>query len=219
MDHRLVAWARMVKARRSRSSPANLPPLWFFTDARRGLDSCDTIRRLPAGLCGVVFRDDGEPDRARLGRAVAQACRRRHIPLTVAGDTRLAARLRAGVHLRNGRWPGLPSHSRGWRTSSAHSRADVVRAVRAGAQAVFLSPVFPTRSHPGVAALGPVRWAAAADRRAAFCLGGVSGLTVGRLPKWCKGAGAIDAFGIDITGERKPRGSLWPSRNTVSQLP
>ena len=209
----------MVKARRPRSSPAHPPALWFFTDARRGLDACATIGRLPAGLCGVVFRDDGEPDRARLGRAVAQACRRRRIPLTVAGDTRLAARLRAGVHLRNGRWPGLPRHSRGWRTSSAHSRADVVRALRAGAHAIFLSPVFPTRSHPGVVALGPMRWAAAADRRAAFCLGGVTGLTVRRLPKWCNGAGAIDAFGTEITGKKARRGSMWPSRNTVSQLP
>ena len=218
MDHRLVAWARTVKARRPRSGPANTPPLWFLTDARRGLDACDTIRRLPAGLCGVVFRDDGEPDRARLGRAVAQACRSRRIPLTVAGDARLAVRLRAGVHLRNGRWPGLPRRSRGWRTSSAHSRADVVRAARAGAQAIFLSPVFATRSHPGVATLGPVRWAAA-GRHTAFALGGITGLTARRLPKWCKGAGAIDTFGVEITGEKASHGRLWPSGNTVSQLP
>ena len=189
----------MVKARRSRSGLPDMPVLWFFTDFTRVPDPCGIIERLPAGLCGVVFRDDGVACRAMLGRAVAQACRARRVPLAVAGDTRLATRLRAGVHLRNGRWPGPPRSGPGWRTSSAHSRADVMRAYRAGAQAIFLSPVFPTRSHAGVVTLGPVRWAAMAIGTITFGLGGITGPSVRRLPNWCAGAGAIDAFGYSVT--------------------
>lgn len=173
---------------------SHTPVLWLFTDPARMPDLPAAIMALPKGLCGVVFRHDGAPGRAALARAAARACRARGTALVVAGDGRLAARLGAGVHLRGGRWPGPVRPRRGWRTSSAHSRADVVRARRAGAHAVFLSPVFPTRSHAGAAALGPFRWAAGAHGPAAFALGGVTGRGAMRLPRWCAGAGAIDAL-------------------------
>jgi thiamine-phosphate pyrophosphorylase len=117
--------------------------------------------------------------------------------LVVAGDTRLAAALGAGVHLRSGRWPGVNRRRRGLRTSSAHSRADLVRARRAGVGLVFLSPVFPTRSHPDAIALGPARWAclALAARVPVGALGGVDGGNVRRLPRGlCKAVGAIGAL-------------------------
>ena len=171
-----------------------MPVLWLFTDPARMPDLRSAIMALPKGLCGVVFRHDGAPGRAALGQSAARACRARGAALVVAGDGRLAARLGAGIHLRGGRWPGLVRPRRGWRTSSAHGRADMVRARRAGAHAVFLSPVFPTRSHAGAAALGPIRWAAWARGSVAFALGGVTGARAGRLPRWCAGAGAIDAL-------------------------
>ncbi len=147
-------------------------------------------------MAGVVFRHDGQPDRAALGRDVARICRAHRLVLVVAGDVRLAAALHAGVHLRGGRWPGL-SRVKGFVTSSAHGAADVRRAYRAGASLAFLSPVFATASHPDAASLGAVRWSHLARGRsvAVGALGGIDGRTVRALPRGRLAAiGAIGAL-------------------------
>lgn len=201
MDARLLAWARAVSRRRGASN--GVPPLWLFTDARRVADPRPTVARLPEGLAGVVLRHDHAPVRAGLGRDLARLCMARRLWLVVAGDPRLAAALGAGVHLRGGRWPDAGPVLRRLRrgallTSSAHSVAELRRAARAGAALTFLSPAFATRSHPGVAALGPLRWGrlARGTTLALAALGGVDGRSVRRLPRrWCLGAGAIEALG------------------------
>jgi len=192
MDHKLVAWGRAVKSAR-RNEGAALPVLWLFTDAVRLPDPCGAAARLPRGLCGVVFRHDGVGDRAGLGRRLAAICRARRIALVVAGDWRLARVLGAGVHLRAGR--GRASGCR-LVTSSAHTVAELRRAERAGADLVFLSPAFPTASHPGAGALGAVRWAGMARSGVGLAaLGGVDGGTVWRLPRRiCRAVGAIGAL-------------------------
>jgi len=203
MDENLIAWARSVKARRRGRNAA--PVLWLFTDARRLPDPRPAARRLPAGLCGIVLRHDGEPDRAALGRDLARICRARRLALTVAGDVRLACALGAGLHLRGGRRalirpPGTGSPARGigrWTTSSAHGAADLIRAGGV-ADLVFLAPAFPTASHPGQPAIGVLRWSALARRARlpVLALGGVDGATAQRLPRRvCAGAGAIRALG------------------------
>ncbi len=179
------------------------PTLWLFTDAARVPDPLPAIAALPPGLCGVVFRHDGVEGRAVLARAVAACCRQRRVALSVAGDWRLAALLGAGVHRRAG--CAEPPRGR-FRTASAHSRAELLQARRAGAL-VFLSPVFPTASHPGASTLGPVRWAALAGQPgAALALGGIDASSARRLPR-CRiaGAGAITALCAPA-----PRGeSVW----------
>jgi len=207
MDHRLAAWAREVKARQRRR---DLPVLWLFTDAVRLVDPCAAIAALPPRLCGVVFRHDGVAGRAALARRVARLCRALGIALVVAGDARIASAVGAGVHLRGGHRSGFERRGFGKRgygqrswlragalvTSSAHSAAEVRRAMAMGVDAVFLSPVLPTPSHPGAPALGVVRWAAGARqaRGAVMALGGVEGGMIRRLPRWCGGAGAIGAL-------------------------
>src|SRR5690348_18254512 len=175
MDQRLLSWARA--ASRRRSTPCRLPPLWLFTDARRLPDPRPAVERLPRGLAGVVLRHDNDPDRATLGRDLARICRARRLALVVAGDARLAAALHAGVHLRGGRWPGNQRRRRILITSSAHGFADLRRAYRAGAALAFLSPAFPTLSHPEAGGLGPLRWSrmARAAPLPTAALGGVSG--------------------------------------------
>ena len=42
-------------------------------------------------------------------------------------------------------------------TYPVHSRRQAIAAIRAGADALFVSPVFATRSHPGARALGRAR--------------------------------------------------------------
>jgi thiamine-phosphate pyrophosphorylase len=170
--------------------------LWLFTDRTRLADPLAAARGLPEGIAGVVLRDDAWPGRAALAVALARLCRARRLELSIAGDWRLAARLGAGLHVRGGRRPGGVPRWLPIRTSSAHGMADLVRARRAGVGLALLSPVFQTRSHPGGAALGPLRWGLAARRSGgAGALGGVAGDTVRRLAgRNCRGVGAIDAL-------------------------
>jgi thiamine-phosphate pyrophosphorylase len=192
MDAGLLAWAHAVAAR----SGARLPPLWLFTDSRRLPDPRPAAKRLPRGLAGIVLRHDGEADRSGLGRDLARICRARRLALVVAGDVRLAALLRAGVHLRGGRWPG-PGRLRGALiTSSAHNMIELRRAGRAGATLVFLSPVFSTPSHPGGPSLGAAVWMRLSRQVAVevAALGGIDGRTVRRLARECRAIGAIAAL-------------------------
>ena len=191
IDPRLLAWAQATARRRG----GGIPPLWLFTDERRLPDPRPAVTRLPRGLAGVVLRHDGNPRRAELGRDLARLCRARRLLLVVAGDVRLAAALRAGVHLRGGRWPGS-TRVRGPLTSSAHSIPELRRAWRAGARLVFVSPLFATASHPNALAMGPARWAQMARRApvAAAALGGVDATKLRRLPRGCRAIGAIGAL-------------------------
>lgn len=190
MDQKLLAWGLR------RSGP--FPRLWLFTDDTRLPDPSPAISRLPKGRAGVVFRHDGSPDRIALGLNVARICRDRRLVLVVAGDARLAARMRGGVHLRGGCRPDLV-RVRGFTTSSAHSVRDIRQAAAAGAELVFVSPAFPTRSHAGAPGLGPLRWLgmvrAARVRPGMAALGGIDGQNIRRLPAGiCVAVGAIGAL-------------------------
>ncbi len=161
--------------------------LWYFTDETRPEDPLAIAATLPPFLCGIVFRHDSVPHRAALGAQLARLCRARHIPLVVAGNARLAAALHAGIHLRGGAWPGLVRPP-GLRTASAHNARELRAARQAGAAVVFVSPIFPTTSHPSARPLGPARC------RGTYALGGITGATARALPRSCAGAGAISAF-------------------------
>jgi thiamine-phosphate pyrophosphorylase len=220
MDRRLLDWARAVKAARK----ARVPPLWLFTDQQRLPDPFPAVARLPRGGAGVVLRHDADPERAALGRVLARLCRMHRLALVVAGDARLAAALGAGLHIRDGRWPGPANPARRHGTlltSSAHDLSSVRRALRRGADLVFLSPVFPTRSHPGAPALGLLRWARlahfAGSRVAA--LGGMDGDNVRRLPREaCVAAGAIGALTVNATVASRPQCSPIAMQHPVEPL-
>jgi len=127
-----------------------IPPTWLMTDERMGDGLWTALERLPRGS-GVVFRHYGvsAAERWKLFAKVAQIARRRGLVLIRAGEP--AGRGEAGVHgLARAIRPGL-------RTAPAHSRREAIAAIRGGADALFVSPVFPTRSHPGAQALGRVR--------------------------------------------------------------
>jgi thiamine-phosphate pyrophosphorylase len=189
VDLKLLAWGLQRR-------PARLPRLWLFTDDQRLPDPRTSVAALPRGRAGVVLRHDHDPGRARLGRDLARICRMRRLVLVVAGDPRLAAALKSGIHLRGGHRLG-PFRPRGIVTSSAHSVRDFRRARRAGAVLVFLSPAFPTASHAGAPGLGPLRWAMIARHGGgtAAALGGVDGRTVRRVASGlCSAVGAIGAL-------------------------
>ncbi len=163
--------------RRHPSTP--LPRLWLMTDARMGAALWDALDRLPRGG-GVVFRHYGLATRERralLARVVTVARRR---GLVVLGTDGLVTPW--GQHNRRPR--------RGLYTRSAHDRAEVIAAERAGADLVFVSPVFATRSHPGARALGVVRFGllVRGSRVPVIALGGMDGR------RWRRVAG-VGVFG------------------------
>ena len=124
---------------------ARHPVRWLMTDERMGDGLWNALRRLPPGS-GVVFRHDGLPaaERLALFLRVRRVARARRLVVVSAGKLLPGA---AGVHRARGQ---------GLRTSPAHDRREAIAAKRARAALVFVSPVFPTRSHPGAAVLGPM---------------------------------------------------------------
>lgn len=127
-----------------------VPRLWLMTDERIGGELWRAVRRLPRGA-GIVFRHHatGLPERRRIFARIRAIARRRGVIVLRAGDDRLAGE--DGVHgnarLRHGDLRSWP----------AHSRAEAVAGKRARADALFISPVYPTRTHPGAPGLGPAR--------------------------------------------------------------
>ena len=157
MDERLLAWGRAVKARRGRGRQfdgAAVPPLWLFTDWDRLLDPTRVVRRLPGGLCGVVYRPGLGAGAGEL-RRLRQLCRARRILLSVAGALGAAG---CGEHRPGGR-RSLRRARAAFVTASAHGVAELVRAERSGGGAgVPVAGVrdceSPRRQGAGAAALG-----------------------------------------------------------------
>ena len=203
MDEKLVSWARAVKARRDRGQPRGAratPVLFFFTDRRvpdAAVVVCALARRFAARkLFGVVVRGDRACQR-RLLRAIGPVCRWYGIAVLVSGDARLACAARAGLHLPGGRRTLVRARPRALVSSSAHGVVELRRARAIGAAFCFVSPVFPTASHPGARPLGAARFARLLRRgrtTPVIALGGVDGARAGTLPRGVAGAGAIDAF-------------------------
>lgn len=177
-----------------------LPSRWFLTDARLGNAVWDAIGALPRDV-GVIVRVKDLARNMALARKLIAACRKRRLTVLLAGPVPLALRLGAnGAHLpeaetrRGGnRRPRAGFHL----TAAAHSRPALLRAERLGVDAVFLSPVFPTRSHPAARTLGPVRFGLLKQglRVRVAALGGMDDAAARRLaPLRPDGWGAIDAW-------------------------
>lgn len=156
--------------------------LVLMTDDTRLPDPLAAVRALPRGSMVVVRARDGLET---LARAVLKIARKRGLAVLIAGDPLLAVRLGAdGFHLPEAR-AGEAAY---WRarfgtmfvTASAHT----LRGLRtAHTDAVFLSPIFPTASHPDRAPLSPVRanLIAQKTRMPVYALGGIDARNVKRL--------------------------------------
>jgi thiamine-phosphate pyrophosphorylase len=198
----------------------------LFSDPVRLPDPRSAARRLPPGAA-VVARGLAPATLA----ALAVLARRRRLVLLVAGDGRAALRFRAGLHVPDRRPAAglLPfllarrSRAGRWRPpllAAAHGLGGIARARRLRADAVVLSPVFPTASHPGAAALGPFRWAALARRagRPAVALGGVRGGNALALAGLHRRLRRHRRLRGRLSG-RRWRDALWPPRHSVSERP
>lgn len=158
----LAEAARQLKPRHPVHS---LPRLILMTDSLRLPDPGIAIRNLPRGSA-VILREMNRESRAKLARRIRPLCRCRRMRLLIANDWRLAREIAGdGLHLSEAsvrrasrRW--MSSRRPGWMvTSAAHSPRAVRLAAALGVDAVLLSPVFATRSHPGAPTIGPLRFA------------------------------------------------------------
>ena len=144
-----------------------LPRRWLMTDERLGDGLFEAIGRLPEGG-GIVFRHYRTGARRALFDRVAESARRRGLLLLLAGSADEAEAWGADGSHGRGRGAGL-------RTVPAHDLAEIRAAEDDGAAAVFLSPVFATRSHPVALPLGAHLFAqlAASTRLPVLALGGM----------------------------------------------
>jgi len=174
-----------------------VPTLWLMTDERMGAALWTALERLPRGA-GIVFRHFATPlpERRALFAQVLRVARRRGLVLVRGGAA--AMRGEMGVHGARGR---------GLVTWPAHDRREAIAGVRAGADVLFVSPVFVTRTHPGARALGPPRAAriAAGLPGVRVALGGMDARRFARV----RGLGFDGWAAIDALTQSSPfRGGL-----------
>lgn len=177
-----------------------IPTVWLMTDERLGgADPADplwrAVARLPRGA-GIVFRHHATPlaeRRVLLARLARAACAR-GLVLVAAGLPDAPDGVHRSRHLARHRL-----RARQWlATAPARNRRELLAAFAGGAGLVFLSPAFPTASHPGAPVLGPVRFGLAARGAPGpvIALGGLTPARARRLaPLGASGFAAIDWWG------------------------
>ena len=154
------------------------PRIWLITDERTDAGLERAIARLPRGS-GVIFRHYHLPPKQRAIRLarIRRLCRRFGHRLEIAGQ---------------GYGPPAPHR----RLATAHDLREIGMANRCGANAVLISPVFPTRTHPGAATLGRIRLLLLA-RRAQMPVIALGGMTAHKFRGMeVYGWAAIDAFSL-----------------------
>jgi thiamine-phosphate pyrophosphorylase len=182
-----------------------LPNLLFFTDPERTPDPERVAERLPAGGA-VVFRAFGAPDAAVQGRRLREITRRKGLPLLVGADPALALAVEAdGLHLPErlaSTLPRLRETRPDWLiTIAAHGLEAACAGVAAGADALVVSPVFPSRSPSAGAPLGVdgLKRLVEAVETPVYALGGVRANTVARLlDTGIVGIAAVEALSAPV---------------------
>ena len=163
-----------------------LPLIWLLSDARNDAGLKAALRALPEGS-GFVFRHyhlDPAERRRRFEELAAAARERGHV-VVLSGDEDWGAdgHYGAAEHLRSG-----------LRLATAHNGDEIEAAIEARADGIFLSPVFPTASHPGGATLGTMGFSVLAQQSPVpvIALGGMNADRARELnwPRW----GAIDGL-------------------------
>lgn len=180
-----------------------VPGIWLFSDERARAGPLALAALLPPGS-GIVLRHDRLPSGARwrLLRQLIRLGRTRGLTVLLAGTPAIARRWGAdGVHLRQrDAHRARQAHALGLiLTLPVHDAHEARRARRAGAHTAFVSPLHPTRSHPGAAALGRAAWLRLARLSGGqpVALGGMTTARARRLNRASRiGAGwaAIDAW-------------------------
>jgi thiamine-phosphate pyrophosphorylase len=170
-----------------------LPAIWLVSDARGDIGIERALARLPRGS-GLIFRHYHLCDRERRARfeRLARLARRLGHRVVLAEPPRRARAWGAGGSY--GPPERLARGPAALRLVTAHSLREIAAARRARADAIVLSPVFATRSHPGASALGPLRFRLLAARAGVpvIALGGMTARRARRIG--ATGWAAIDGL-------------------------
>lgn len=170
------------------------PRLWLLSDARNDGALEAALKRLPRGS-GFIYRHYHLAPAERVARfnALARIARTKGHVLVLA-DSALTAREWGADGIYGAPLSLYPRRDDLLRLATAHSMAEIAQARRLGAHGVLLSPAYPTQSHPGAPALGPVRWRLLAAQAGipVIALGGMTPHNARRLdwPYWA----AIDGL-------------------------
>ena len=166
-----------------------LPLLWLLSDARNDARLERALAGLPRGS-GFVFRHYHLPPEARRARfdALAKAAR-------AFGHCVVMARHESGWGADGVYGPvDAVANARGLRLGTAHNGDELQAANAARLDGVFLSPVFPTRSHSDADTLGVQGFQVLAQQALVpvIALGGMNAARARELdwPRW----GAIDGL-------------------------
>ena len=142
----------------------DVPRIILMTDDDRLDDPSPIIPSLPPGSA-VIIRSKSETKRVQLAHAVSNLCQRQQVILLVSCETPPKQLIGDGVHIPEAAWTRW-RRTDFWRlqprlvTTSAHNLAAARRAALRGVNAVLLSPIHPTKSHPSGKSLGIWRGAA-----------------------------------------------------------
>ncbi|GGC37661.1 hypothetical protein GCM10011371_26430 [Novosphingobium marinum] len=175
-----------------------LPRLWLLSDARNDAVLETALRGWSAPVA-FVYRHYhlAAGERRERFEALARIARMEGHLVVLASGAATALRWGADGYYAS------PESLRPRRTglvavATAHDLREIGRANRFGADAVMLSPVFPTRSHPGARTLGPLRFRLLA-RRARMPVIALGGMDRGRAErmKWERWA-AIDGLSTGL---------------------
>jgi len=163
-----------------------LPLIWLLSDARNDTGLEAGLRALPKGS-GFVFRHyhlDPAERRRRFDELAAVAREGGHV-VVLSGDGDWGA---------DGHYGPTECLGGGLRLATAHDGVEIEAALKAKADGIFLSPVFPTASHPGGATLGTMGFSVLAQQSPVpvIALGGMNAERARELnwPRW----GAIDGL-------------------------
>lgn len=168
--------------------------LWLLSDERNDAALEGALDRLPRGS-GFIYRHYHLPPQQRVARwfdlrRIARA--RDHV--AILADSSLTAREWGADGIYGAPRALYPTTRDLLTLATAHDLREIGLANRMRADAVLLSPAFPTRSHLDATTLGPMRFRllAARAQMPVIALGGMTAATAHRLawPRWA----AIDGL-------------------------
>jgi len=143
----------LSRHKKPQNSAYYIPRLWLLTDIRNDAMLEKSIAALPTGS-GIIFRHYhlGENARRRRFDTIKKLANAQNHVLALSGDTHLAENWHTdGIY---GAPDKLESDSNLLKLATVHDHKELAMVSGSNADAVFISPVFATRSHIDAKLLG-----------------------------------------------------------------
>ncbi len=179
-----------IRLNRRHVKKGKFPPLLLMTDTERLPDPSRIIPKLPSGS-GVIVRHFSRSSKIELVRKIKKLCLKHKVKLLVSDDVSLAlSQGLDGVHLSEKALRKVAGCGRLVRpkpdffvSAACHSQLALCQAERAQIDAVLISPVFETDSHPHARSKKPWSFQNLTRNTSLkpYALGGLNGKTAQRL--------------------------------------